>query len=150
MQPVAVSPEAERGYYVIWNAETWARMRVSCTALVLCSCTDPIVARAHALLRGSRDLPRTPSGASFLGAKMWALRCSRIVFEVLSAKHDGRCATGDFVSRTVPTYAFRSAPINGSSTRYSFWPTGHLLKSRNEGQRMISCSGSLHLQRRIS
>lgn len=29
MQPVAVSPEAERGYYVIWNAENWARMRVS-------------------------------------------------------------------------------------------------------------------------
>ncbi|KAL2273206.1 hypothetical protein FJTKL_04877 [Diaporthe vaccinii] len=31
MQPVAVSPEAERGYYVIWNAETWARMRQELT-----------------------------------------------------------------------------------------------------------------------
>lgn len=41
MQPVAVSPEAERGYYVIWNAETWARMRVSSVAHVLRSCADP-------------------------------------------------------------------------------------------------------------
>lgn len=72
MQPVAVSPEAERGYYVIFNAETWARMRVSSVAQVVYSCADPIAARAHALLRGSRDLPRTPSRASFLGAKMWA------------------------------------------------------------------------------
>ncbi|KAK2613623.1 hypothetical protein N8I77_000525 [Diaporthe amygdali] len=31
MQPVAVNPEAERGYYVIWNAETWARMRQELT-----------------------------------------------------------------------------------------------------------------------
>lgn len=36
MQPVAVSPEAERGYYVIWNAETWARMRVSSVARMPC------------------------------------------------------------------------------------------------------------------
>lgn len=36
MQPVAVSPEAERGYYVIWNAETWARMRVSSSAHTCC------------------------------------------------------------------------------------------------------------------
>ncbi|KAI3397768.1 hypothetical protein diail_10421 [Diaporthe ilicicola] len=31
MQPVAVNPEAERGYYVIWNTDTWARMRQELT-----------------------------------------------------------------------------------------------------------------------
>lgn len=93
MQPVAVSPEAERGYYVIWNAETWARMRVSSVAFVLYPYADPIAARAHPLLRGSRDLPRTPSRTSFLGAKMWAYWCSRNVLAVLSATHDGRCTT---------------------------------------------------------
>lgn len=72
MQPVAVNPEAERGYYVIWNAETWARMRVSAVAHMFCSFADAFAARAHPLLRGSRDLPRTPSRASFLGAKMRA------------------------------------------------------------------------------
>lgn len=53
MQPVAVSPEAERGYYVLWNAETWARVRVSYPAYALCSLTDSIAARTYPLLRGS-------------------------------------------------------------------------------------------------
>lgn len=63
---------------------------------------------------------------------MWALWCSRTVLAALSVRHDGRCTTDDFVYRTVPNYAFRPVPSDGSSTGYSFWPTGHLLKSRIE------------------
>lgn len=29
MQPLSISPEAERGYYVIWNTKEWVRERVS-------------------------------------------------------------------------------------------------------------------------
>lgn len=29
MQPLSISPEAERGYYVIWNVKEWVRERVS-------------------------------------------------------------------------------------------------------------------------
>lgn len=35
MQPLSISPEAERGYYVIWNTKEWVRERVSLTRYTL-------------------------------------------------------------------------------------------------------------------
>lgn len=35
MQPVLIAPETERGYYVVWNANTWERQRVSFVRLFL-------------------------------------------------------------------------------------------------------------------
>lgn len=55
---------------------------------------------------------------------MRTLRCSRIFLEALSARHDGRGATGDLrlatddiVSSTVPTYAFSSVPDERGSKK---------------------------------
>lgn len=95
MQPVAVSPEAERGYYVIWNAETWARMRVSSVAHVLCSCADPHRSKSsRSITRISRPSPNSLQDPIPRGRNV-----GRVVFpgcprgpecEVRRAMHDRR------------------------------------------------------------
>lgn len=107
---------------------------------------------------------------------MWTSRRSWIFLEALSATHearqviyerrmatcdlrlatrDSRLAADDLRQTTLFPVLYllcfsARCRMNAALKRYSFCPTGHLFKIKDEGRWMISCFGNLHLQRRIS